>query len=465
MRPYPQPLHTCDGKSQLIFVFFSYFQQDMRGVPRAFVNRMKYAWLGGLLFGGLLFGGTQDSDINVNTRYTVDAVTLFGKGWKTTFLENHIDQAEQTQKLSARLKADLVDLINHNLNPGVLDSLAQRIKHELSARDVTHRLLRSETQDHVRVEFEVTPARGGVDLNVTQFIYNSKFGWSGAGEAGFNLQQHYFLFGLVSDGDWLPERYAGFNARYEDRHLGSDRVTLRVQFESYHDQWNSSTLQLAKADSRVTSDTYRSRENFQPTLTVTLAKPLSLEVGASFERFSTQVPGAQAEAANAVFTTLRYRGQMEGRANQQDVEASYAMRLAAKTFASDFAYASHSARVRYHLQHGKHSVSDQVWGGLLTGRAPLSDRFVLGNSTYLRGWNKYELDPIGGNRVVYNSVDYRYGPFQAFYDTGAIWDEGQPVTARHSVGVGLRASILSLAVAFPVRGGHVEPMFMLGLLY
>ena len=115
--------------------------------------------------------------------------------------------------------------------------------------------------------------------------------------------------------------------------------------------------------------------------------------------------------------------------------------------------------------HGKHIVSDLVSGGLITGRAPLADRFVLGNSTMLRGWNKYDLDPIGGNRMIYNSVEYRYGPFQAFYDTGAIWDEGQPVSAKHSLGVGIRESILSLAVAFPVRGGRVEPIFMMGLLY
>jgi hypothetical protein len=426
---------------------------------------MKYAWLGCLCFGSLLFGGTQDSDININTRYIVDAVTLFGKGWKTTFLENRTDQAEQTQKLSAKLKADLAALIGHKLNPGVLDTLAGRIKHELSAREVSHRLLRSDTQDHVQVEFEVTPARGGVDLNVTQFIYNSKFGWSGAGEAGFNVRQHYFLFGLVSDGDTLLERYAGVTARYEGKRLGSDRVNLKVEFDSYHEQWNSSTLSLAKADSRVTSGAYRTRENFQPAIGITLAKPLTLEVGASFERFDSQLPGLPAEASNAVFTNLRYHRMVEGAANQQDVDASYGMRVAARTLASDFSYASHTARIQYHLRHGKHSVTDQVFGGVLTGRAPLDDRFVLGNSTYLRGWNKYELDPIGGNRVVYNSVDYRYGPFQAFYDTGAIWDGGQPVTARHSVGVGLRASILSLAVAFPVRGGHIEPMFMMGLLY
>jgi hypothetical protein len=426
---------------------------------------MKYVWLGCLVFGGLLFGGTQDSDINVNTRYTVDAVTIFGKGWKTTFLENHTDQAEQTQKLSSRLKADLADLIGRKLNPGVLDTLAERIKRELSAREVTHRLLRAETPEHVQVEFEVTPSRGGVDMNVTQFTYNSRSGWSGAGEAGFNVRQHYFMAGLVSDGDWLPERYAGFNISYEDRHLGSDRLRLRFQVESYHELWNASTVQLLKADSRITSDAYRDRQNFQPSLSITLAKPLSLEVGASFERFDTQTAGAPAEASNAVFTTLRYHRQLEGADNQQDVDASYAIRVAARTFASDFSYARHTARLRYHLQHGKQSLSDDFWGGVVTGRAPLDDRFVLGNSTYLRGWNKYELDPIGGNRVVYNSVDYRYGLFQAFYDSGAIWDEGQPVTARHSMGVGLRASILSLAVAFPLRGGHVEPIFIMGLLY
>ncbi|HWC97550.1 MAG TPA: BamA/TamA family outer membrane protein [Candidatus Sulfopaludibacter sp.] len=426
---------------------------------------MKYAWLGCLLFGGLLFGGTQDSDINVNTRYTVDAVTIFGKGWKTTFLENRTDQAQQTQKLSNRLKTDLVDLIGRKLNPAVLDTLAQHIKKELSARQVAHRLLRGDTQDHVRVEFEVTPARGGVDLDATQFTYNSRLGWSGAGEAGFNLQQRYFLFGLVSDGESQTDRYAGFNVRYEDRHLGSDRLALRFQFESYHDMWNASTLDALKVDSRLTSDAYRSRENFQPTLSIAIAKPLSLEVGASFERFDSQLPGLPTEAANAVFTTIRYHRQAESADNQQEVDANYGMRLAAKTFASDFSYARHSVRLRYHLQHGKHSFSDEFWGGLVAGRAPLDDRFVLGNSTYLRGWNKYELDPIGGNRVVYNSVDYRYGPFQAFYDTGAVWDEGQATTARHSVGVGLRASILSLAVAFPIRGGHIEPVFMMGLLY
>src|SRR5581483_2006594 len=135
VRRFPHTLHTCEAKAQRASMYSLCFQGFGRGLRFAIRGSMKHAWLGCLLFGGLLFGGTQDSDINVNNRYVVDAVSIWGKGWKTTFRENHVDQAEQTQRLSSRLKADLVDLINRKLNPSVLDSLAQRIKRELSARE------------------------------------------------------------------------------------------------------------------------------------------------------------------------------------------------------------------------------------------------------------------------------------------------------------------------------------------
>jgi hypothetical protein len=67
--------------------------------------------------------------------------------------------------------------------------------------------------------------------------------------------------------------------------------------------------------------------------------------------------------------------------------------------------------------------------------------------------------------MLHNTVEYHYGPLLAFYDAGAIWDSGQPVTPRHSIGVGIKESVFSLAVAFPVRSGHVEPIFMMGLIY
>jgi hypothetical protein len=422
---------------------------------------MKHAWLGCFFFGSLLFAGTQDSDINVNTRYTVDTVIVAGKGWKTDLVSDR----DQNQKMSSGLRRDLAALIGQKLNLSALDSLATRLKKELAAREVSHHVLRGDSPEHVRVEFEVRPYRGDVDANLTKFVYNSKQGGSGAGEVGVTVLQNSFRFGVVSDGDSLDERYAGISARYENRHVGTDRVNLKFQFDSFHDQWNPSTLDaLAAGGSKETSDAYRTRQNFQPAVTIALAKPLTLEVGASFERFGEQYPAAHTEASDALIATLRYHHRLEESDNQQDLDASYSLGAATRILGSDFVYASHAWGMRYQLMHGKHVLSDTFSGGVITGRAPLDDRFVMGNSVYLRGWNKYEIDPLGGNRMVHNTVDYHYGLFRIFYDTGAIWDEGQSAVPRHSLGVGLRESVFTLAVAFPLRSGHVEPVFMMGVI-
>ena len=88
---------------------------------------------------------------------------------------------------------------------------------------------------------------------------------------------------------------------------------------------------------------------------------------------------------------------------------------------------------------------------------------MLGTSTALRGWNKYDLAPLGANRVVHNSVEYRYRFLEAFYDTGAVWNSGERATMHHSLGGGVRLGDLALLVAFPMRHGRPEPVFIAGL--
>ena len=423
---------------------------------------MRFALLGrlvgGLLFAGTVFAGTQDSDLNVNKRYTVDSVVVAGKGWRTNV-------ADPNDKLSNGLRKEMLALIGQKLNPSVLDGLAERLKKEFDAREVTHHILRADVPDHVRVEFEIKPARTNVSATLTKLLYSSKQGWSGAGMAGFTTQGNTFLFGLGSDGDTLNERFAGINARYENKRLGTDRVSFRFDFESYHEQWNRNTLDALTGTSGLTSDAYRTRQNFQPVVSVALAKPLTLEVGASVERFDMQFPAAHTEASNALMTTLRYHRRLAESEYPQDVDAGYTLRAASKSLGSDFAFTSHTASLHYKVAHGKHKLMETVSVGAIGGRAPLSDRFVAGNSYYLRGWNKFDIDPIGGNRLAHNTVDYRYGPFQAFYDAGTVWDSGQTATVRHSVGIGVRESVFTIAVAFPVKSGHVEPIFMMGMIY
>lgn len=424
---------------------------------------MKYLWLGCWIFGSLLLGGTQESETNVNTRYTVEGVVVSGGDWKTDVI------ADRDEKISSSLRREILSLIGEKLNPSVLDDLSRRLRKEFHARAVTHRITRGATPEYVKVVFEIEAKPTRFDISVPKFLYTAKQGWSGAVEGTATVRQNAFTFGLVSDGDELPERYAGLLARYENTNLGTERVRLRFDFESYHTQWNRSTLeQLQPVHAGSPADysgIYRTRQNFEPVVTFVLAKPLTLSVGASFERFQNQFPAAYTQAANAVVTTLRYHRRLDDAAVRQEMDAGYNLRAATKVLDSDFAYARHNWGARYAAEYGRHRISDELTAGTISGRAPLFERFVLGNSSTLRGWNKWELDPLGGNRMVHNSVDYRYGCLQVFYDAGSIWDRGQNAIIRHSLGVGLRSGSFSLAVAVPVREGKTEAIFMLGMNY
>jgi hypothetical protein len=419
--------------------------------------RMKIAWLGCFLFSGLLVAGTQDSETNVNTRYTVESVIVAGDGWSTNLASDHPDE-----RISSGLRRQIADLIGAKLSPTALDELAGKLRTEFHARTVSHHVLRGAFPEYVQVVFQLTLRSTHFDVSVPKFLYNANQGWNGAVEGTATIQHNAFTFGLVSDGDELAERYTGMVARYENTQVGTDRVRFGFEFASYHEQWNEATRGDAPED---TSGIYRTRENFEPVVTLVLAKPLTLSVGAGFQLFQDEDPAAQTEAANALITTLRYQRRWDDSDYQQDLDAAYDLREATRMLASDFAYGRHHWGLRYALRHGKHVVTDDVNMGVLIGRAPLFERYYLGNSTTLRGWSRFEIDPFGGNRMVHNSVEYRYGIFQIFYDAGAVWDSGQPAVMRHSIGTGLRQGPLFVDVAFPVREGHIDPIFMVGMNY
>jgi outer membrane protein assembly factor BamA len=162
---------------------------------------------------------------------------------------------------------------------------------------------------------------------------------------------------------------------------------------------------------------------------------------------------------------LRYQRRVEDADSRQNLEADYSLRAASRLMGSDFVYVRQHWQARYTLTRGKHTVSDTVQIGLITGHPPLFERYVAGNSALLRGWNKYEIDPLGGNRIVHNSVDYRYSVFQVFYDTGSVWDGGQTAIVRHSVGAGVRQGPFFIAVACPMRQHRLEPIVMVGMNY
>lgn len=420
---------------------------------RAFPLAMKYVWAGILMVAGMpLLAGSQDSEFNVNTKYTIEDVQVAGDGWTTRLA------SDRDPHLSSRLRSDLAALIGQKLSPTALDEAARKLRKEFRARAVNRHVLRGSSPDTVQVVFNVEMRPARFDLAVPKFAYNSNQGWNGAGEATGTINHHSLTAGVVSDGDELLERYTGFQTRYEDASLVSGRLRFGFEFDTYHDQWDDATR---AADTSL----YRARNVYEPTLTYQIARPLSISFGTSFEQLQTIGPDQHSEAADAFVAALRFHYRLEDAVNEQDFDSGYDLRSGTRALASDFSYNRHHFNFRYTWTRGKQVVIDDALAGVLTGRAPLYERFSLGNSSTLRGWSKYALDPLGGNRMLHNSVEYRYGAFQAFYDLGAIWDAGEAVAARSSVGAGIREGPFSIAVAVPIREGKVEPVLIVGMNY
>jgi len=432
---------------------------------------MKLARLGVLVFaamvcGGTLQAGSQDSEFNVNNRYTVDGVLLKTDGSSTDLT------TARDERISSPLRKDILAIIGEKLNPATLDDLSRRLRKELHARAVEHHILRGRTPECVQVVFDVQVQPARFDVAIPKFLYSTQQGWSGAVEGTAILKHQSFTVGLVSDGDELVERYTGITARYENTRLGTDLLHFSFDYGTLHEQWNGSTMDALASPqtaglfaSSYASNLYRTRQYFEPVLSFRVAKPFTVSVGASFESLQDQGADPRTESANAAIASMRYQRQVEGADALQNFDAGYDLRMGTKALRSDMVYSRHRWEFRYTLTRGKQVLIEDAMAGMIMGQAPFFDRFVLGNSTTLRGWNKFEIDPFGGNRMVHNTVEYRYGAFQVFYDSGAVWDSGQTADGRNSVGVGVRQGPFTACVAIPLRDGHIDPVFMVGMIY
>jgi outer membrane protein assembly factor BamA len=400
----------------------------------------------------------QSADLNINSRYTVESIGFIG--------QSHY-------RLSTGAMEEMHRLIGAKVSTEALNRLARRIRSELRATEVTFKLARGGEPNHVKVLLEVDKRKSNFDLSIPTFSYNSRQGWTGVAEVATTIGANTLTAGALSDGDTLAERFTGFKLQYDRLSLGTDRVRLGFEFDSYHELYDRATLiALDNAStSSLGAGAYRSRTDFEPSATFVLAKPLTLTVGLSFEQMRPQVSAAPSESANAVVNTLRYHQRWENSdAINQELDAGYNLRAATRSIGSDLAYTRHLINARYGLRHEHQSVEVTLTAGVIYGHAPLFERFFLGNSSTLRGWNKYDLDPIGGNRVVHGSVTYGYHIMRVFYDSGSVWDQGKSPEAKHSAGIGISSGLgifqkgaFLLAVAFPIRQGRADPVFIAGM--
>ena len=430
--------------------------------------------LPGLLLSSALVGSTYSlaadqeflrevAETNVNRQYMIESVSVAGI---------EVDQLAPS-KLPKTLRQRLKSLVGERCDVAMLEDLSAQIRRELRLQTVTEHLSKGSAPDRIKVNFEVVRRDLAFDVSLPKFLYNSEQGFTGELDVGTRFRQNDFTFGMVSNGDDLTERFTGITARFDSAGLGTDRVRLGVAFEDYHEQWNEATVNALPGSGL---DLYRSRWNVAPEFTFTLAPPLTVSVGASFEEMESESPNAGNRSANAATLDIHYGRRIEGDRIQQRIEGKYSLRVATRALGSTYAYARHLVSMKYEAKSGRHTVSDEFVAGSITGQAPLFERFVLGGSTTLQGWNRYEIDPLGGSRVVHNEMAYGYrvgdGTVEGFYDTGVLWQSGPlgqfdhaAATLRHSLGAGYKQGIFVLSMAFPVRNGRIEPVFMAGMNY
>ncbi len=377
---------------------------------------------------------------NVNSRYRIERVSI----------------QHSNSVVSQALQRELDRLVGRPYRTETIDAVEQRIRGEFPGFTISRNVAKGEKQDQIRVEFVLERSRKYLDLNVPRLAFHSEQKFSFGATADLNLGATSTSLGFISDNDERVERFTGLRAAF----VAPLAKNLRIAFlgEAYQSRFRGES-----------SEFYRSRTNYEPTLIYTLAPGLEVRGGFSFNNLEFQFPAARNQAANAVITTLRYSKQWQlGLASTQTLEAGYSLRAAARSLGSDFQYRRHLGEARLSFASGNSEKSKATLAfssmiGAIDGRAPVLDRFVLGNTQTLRGWNRYEIAPVGADRVIHFSADGRYSFVRAVYDTGTIWTAGRPKVLRHSAGLGFVISGITAMVAIPIRSSSIEPIFLVGM--
>lgn len=432
----------------------SFIMNNLRaGMHRAVPSGMKNTyWL--LMFWVLLGPsrlGAEDkkSEANVNERYLVESVTFTGI---------------REDKISRNLRDEAQKMVGGKYSEQTAQNLVSKLQAELKDYAVRIKVMRGDKAEHVKVVFSATWVRWKrFQVSIGSALYHSKQGFSGALDIPIEAHHNVVAFGLVSDADALLERNAGIRLRYEHRKVGTDLLHFRMEFDSYHQSFNAATRTALESRPDV-PDVYRARQNFAPSLAVYPTRDLMLSAGVSFQRLQFQRPTLHTKTAYSGTADIKYRRTVQSESGYaQDFAGHYSLRTATKILDSEFVYTRHQVTADYTLSKDRHALGAHFTAGATGSDAPLFERFAFGNSATLRGWNKFDVAPLGGNRAVHGSLEYGYRKFRLFYDCGSVWDSGREARVRHGLGFGLASSKGFFAsLAFPVRLNDVAPVFMIG---
>lgn len=393
-----------------------------------------------------------DAD-NVNARYIVEHADIRG-----------VPDAELTQALRDALQA----LVGKRLDSGDADRLQERMERELPRYAISRRIQRGGEVGRIRLVYQarekVLPQWLRFQPLGPNLVFHSEQGWGSHLAVGLGTRNiritPIFAIDVADD---LVEEYSGWGLRLETRKLGTRRLGASFEWTRFNQDWRSATLDALALEPGIPPP-YETRSTVTPLLRVAFSPELSIAAGVSISELEPLVPATGSRMANAVVASIGYDKRWKDSSDAaRHAEASFSVRAGTRNLESDLDYRRYLGRGSYRHDFGRHHVQVTGMAGGITGQAPLFERFTLGDSTTLRGWDKYDIAPAGAARMFHSSIEYRYTALGLFVDVGSVWDAGFERRTRASTGFGLHIGPAFFVVGFPLNTDNLTAVVTLGL--
>lgn len=396
----------------------------------------------------------QDRRSNANARYLIEHVEVSG------IPETDVD---------AQLRADLQTLVGKPLGSDDVDQLETRLRDALPDYEVRRRVTRGGRSGEIRLIFAVSKNESARWLHFeplkSNLVYHSDQGWGAyldfpIGGRDFRVSPLI----AIDNGDDLIEEYSGFGLRVESRRLGSERLGASFEWSTFDQDWRAETLAAIDLNPRIPA-AYDDRSTVTPMISFALTQQLSVSGGMSITEVEPLSGVPESQMANAAIFSLRYDDEWRRAGADHGVGAAFTVRKAADALESDFDYTRYFGQAEYSYRWNHHTVLVSGMAAALRGTAPLFERFSLGDSRTLRGWNKYDIAPAGGDRMFYTSAEYQYRGLAFFLDSGSVWDDGDDTRIRVAAGFGFHPGPFFMTVGFPLNTDNVRAVFTTGVRF
>lgn len=398
-------------------------------------------------------GRMRDQDINA--RYIVDEVEIRG-----------IDEA----RLERTLRDDLHALVGKPLDSEEAERLVTRLKDALPDYTVLRRTVRGAQPGRLKLVYYVIRPESArwlrfepIDANA---LFHSDQGWGanlvlGIGGEDFRVTPII----PIDNGDDLIEEYSGFGLRLESRKVGTERLGVFFEWSTYDQDWRAETL-AAMAFRPDLPALYRNRMSVTPLVKFAFTPQLSVGGGVAITELDSLIEPGPSRMANTGIGFVRFHDEWQTDSGpRQRLDASFTARAGTTALQSDLVYQRYLFRADYAIGSPRQQLIVSGMGGTIDGDAPMFERFALGDSRTLRGWNKWAITPVGGARMFSTTLEYRYRIVSMFFDSGSVWDTPADKHLRFSTGVGFNPGPVFFTLGFPLNTDEFRAVFTMGLRF